>query len=700
MLHTLVHESIHGLSMRDQNEMNWVVYGNLGVEEGLADAYAFHMMPKIAERVGLDPERAAQQAERMRGLTDYGNFVDSYEGIRKTLGMTPDQFYPMVARTPVSMREMMLRELGEQLDSPKERTYFSNVVMDRNFGVMRGSGRKPVGMDATEPVGVGSGIGLPKVPGGEGPADELQQFYDMMDSEYKSEIEDAVAERADEVRRWFELNNSRVSGGEGANDKAWTQDEIEASEYIFGTIDDDWAEGLRSSIGPDRVAQIRAESSRRAEEVRKFWEEKGVPRVPGGEGAADDIWTQMENEASEYIFGTIADGPPEGLSSGLDIKKLKEASTSEEVAAAWDTIAQSVNKAEKKTLNSPTARVGLDIYDQQVAASAEDITVDRVPVPYNKSKAYKLRAKLRRSLGLGANHDDFGDEILTLTMRERGLDAPTDVVSDKELDKQIAKGAKEIFRGVLDTPQIEEFKSGDYVAGNGVNGNGFYATTAFTEARWYALGSPGGFNSGAWRRHGKNWLKNVDPKHQPTVGRMAIKPDAKVMDIDRLSKEQHANFPQHTSIADIDSRLDWARSTDLLSEDFRAAVIADLEMEKRGEGHRPEVVRELKRKLRTALNNYHVSFDRTDDESKAQNLAKIEEISRQIEEEMTKPRLMDLGDLMRHPDMFAVANGYDLIEVKSKDKKDKNSPRSHYVILRRDAILMSDQYVDPKEITD
>lgn len=314
MLHTLVHESIHGLSMRNSADMEWVVYGNLGVEEGLADAYAFHMMPKVAERIGLDPKRAAQQADRMKTLTSYGKFVDSYEGIRKTLGMTPDQFYPMVARTPVHQREEMLRNLGEQLPTPKERTHFKNVVLGRNFGVMRGSGRDPRGMDAAEPEGTGSGFGnLPKVPGGEGPAEDLQRFYDNMEMEYRAEIEDAAAERADEVRRWFEFNNVRVPGGEGPSEDALLQAEQEASEYIFGTIDDDWAKELRSGLGSDRLNDIRIGAMNRAEEVRKNWKKNPNPKAPGGEGPSEDLWAQMEQEASEYIWGTIADDWAETL---------------------------------------------------------------------------------------------------------------------------------------------------------------------------------------------------------------------------------------------------------------------------------------------------------------------------------------------------------------------------------------------------
>lgn len=110
---------------------------------------------------------------------------------------------------------------------------------------------------------------------------------------------------------------------------------------------------------------------------------------------------------------------------------------------------------------------------------------------------------------------DAGDVTLSELLKEQGFDGKPRVVTSAEMDALIKNGWSESFRGVTDTKFTNQFRDGDLYAGYGVYGNGTYSAyggdKALSTARKYA-GVDGG------------------------VMRMALNPNAKVIDFEDLSK--------------------------------------------------------------------------------------------------------------------------------------------------------------------
>ncbi|MBF6182110.1 hypothetical protein [Nocardia otitidiscaviarum] len=117
--------------------------------------------------------------------------------------------------------------------------------------------------------------------------------------------------------------------------------------------------------------------------------------------------------------------------------------------------------------------------------------------------------------GYGTNH---GGRALGEVNRRQGFDGPPTLVSREELDQIVAAGGVELFRGVSDPRFVAEFKSGSYFPGTGQYGEGTYATPDVGMALRYA------------------------DHRSETLLRMALKPDAKVVDYLDLYHEQQAEL--------------------------------------------------------------------------------------------------------------------------------------------------------------
>lgn len=160
---TLLHESIHGLTMRDSSVMDRVANTNLlGWEEGAVEAYVVHKFPEIADRIGLDPKMADVMGKLLAKRSDYKPWMQAYEGIRKSLGMSPDEFYIPLLKSDPAERRRYLEQIGQQIPDAKRRDNFLNKVLPRNAKYLdehytQAKG-EPAGVRLKEPPRLNSGI--------------------------------------------------------------------------------------------------------------------------------------------------------------------------------------------------------------------------------------------------------------------------------------------------------------------------------------------------------------------------------------------------------------------------------------------------------------------------------------------------------------------------------------------------------------
>lgn len=133
-------------------------------------------------------------------------------------------------------------------------------------------------------------------------------------------------------------------------------------------------------------------------------------------------------------------------------------------------------------------------------------------------------------LGWVAGKRTWGDPALDEIARVQGFDGPPEVIDRAEMDRRVSAGWIETWRGVgaftdsdtgrtyTDAEAAERFRSGEYRSGMGIFGNGYYTTPDGETARNY-VGFQGSYE---------------DP---PGLLRLAIHPDARVIDFDELAKQ-------------------------------------------------------------------------------------------------------------------------------------------------------------------
>jgi len=149
-----------------------------------------------------------------------------------------------------------------------------------------------------------------------------------------------------------------------------------------------------------------------------------------------------------------------------------------------------------------------------------------------------------------------GDSKLKALAEEIGFsDMPT-IVSESELDKIVAEGHRELWRGLNQNKPGEFtnlFRSGEYFAGEGIYGNGIYTGTGEGARNLAALYAPG--------EHG-------------AVMRMAIDKDAKVITVTELKEKLDAELKSLKF--DRSSEEAWAASKvkkEFMQDPGRAAVV-------------------------------------------------------------------------------------------------------------------------------
>lgn len=145
-----------------------------------------------------------------------------------------------------------------------------------------------------------------------------------------------------------------------------------------------------------------------------------------------------------------------------------------------------------------------------------DKIVNAKPLDSADTKAVK---QLIKDPSIASKLGDGGEDVaLKSLLNEQGYDGKGSVVSKAELDVFIAKGERELFRGVTSAKFADDFRDGDLFAGLGTYGNGTYTA--------YGSGKAEGLDVA------KDYAGN-----KGSIVRMSLKSNAKVVGYDDLLGE-------------------------------------------------------------------------------------------------------------------------------------------------------------------
>jgi hypothetical protein len=125
----------------------------------------------------------------------------------------------------------------------------------------------------------------------------------------------------------------------------------------------------------------------------------------------------------------------------------------------------------------------------------------------------------------------YEDKILKRIAQEQGFDALPNVIDKNEIDKRIAYGEPELFRGVSDEWYAEQLQNREYFAGTGVNGNGTYAA---------------GYSDKAGRNNAIN-TAFVYTQDKGVVLRMTLDKSAKVANYKDIERELYNGALKNTN---------------------------------------------------------------------------------------------------------------------------------------------------------
>ncbi|WP_280234557.1 GntR family transcriptional regulator, partial [Nocardia cyriacigeorgica] len=189
------------------------------------------------------------------------------------------------------------------------------------------------------------------------------------------------------------------------------------------------------------------------------------------------------------------------------------------LAARWVTRDELLRMANDGELHSALARELPDIlaqFDKPIGMG------DRIP------GRDLIGALDYQTINAAINPDEHRDDGLALIWRDQGFDGLPTIAGADGLDAVIEAGGVELFRGLAEPSYVEMFRSGSHFPGKGVHGNGTYAATTRNVADGYGGGDAGG-----------------------GLVRMALRPDAKKIDLATLRKQQAA------ALASIERKLRW-----------------------------------------------------------------------------------------------------------------------------------------------
>jgi hypothetical protein len=131
------------------------------------------------------------------------------------------------------------------------------------------------------------------------------------------------------------------------------------------------------------------------------------------------------------------------------------------------------------------------------------------------------------ALTVGRQEHGGHDLFLEGLSKENGYDAKPELVNKDQLDRHIADGDIEMYRGVKGQEFVDQFKHGDLFHGRGFHGNGTY--TAGKEGK----GDDGNLD----KDYGLKVATDYAGGNKDHVMRMALKKGSKIISIDDVHKE-------------------------------------------------------------------------------------------------------------------------------------------------------------------
>jgi hypothetical protein len=170
----------------------------------------------------------------------------------------------------------------------------------------------------------------------------------------------------------------------------------------------------------------------------------------------------------------------------------------------------------------------------------------------------------------------ISDHFMADMNKELGYDAKPQVVSEADMDKLVAGGAQEMFRGVSGSQYVDAFKGGDFFAGLGAYGNGTYAARTGQEKVGDGSGETAWETAIDYTRGGNVF----NPGDASNVMRMALKPGARVARGDELKRLESAQAKElevlqraHDSEADVGKKAALKRKAEVVSDLGRYAAL-------------------------------------------------------------------------------------------------------------------------------
>lgn len=167
-----------------------------------------------------------------------------------------------------------------------------------------------------------------------------------------------------------------------------------------------------------------------------------------------------------------------------------------------------------------------------------------------------------------------GDPFLTDLSKSLGHNALPQVVDEAEMDKLIASGSPELFRGVVKSEFADQFKTGDLFCGSGVYGAGTYMAQDVPDKN-------GNIERGSGHRTALSYTgdRNTDEDHS-RVMRITLKKDAKILQgeeydklVDQHQAELKANEKAIRSMSDGPEKKAMIRRNQIISDFGRYAAM-------------------------------------------------------------------------------------------------------------------------------
>jgi len=146
--------------------------------------------------------------------------------------------------------------------------------------------------------------------------------------------------------------------------------------------------------------------------------------------------------------------------------------------------------------------------------------IDPRTTPFTETAAFR-----RFGAATHPNPDSLEAHYTKAVIQEQGFDGLPHVVARRELDRFVAAGEVELYRGVTATPYAEELRTGDFFVGQGGFADGMSTVAgphALVIARQYAASVDGAVIRMSLKR-GARVIDSLDLERQSTVALAAVR---------------------------------------------------------------------------------------------------------------------------------------------------------------------------------